>query len=87
MAEQELNGNGNGRQPWWAKSALVMGPVALGFLILLAVFVGWVPSPMADLKTMIQRHVEYDERNNKLLRAICYRLPATTTTVNAPPCE
>lgn len=79
-------GNGNGR-PWWAKTLWVMGPVAVGFLMMLGVLVGWMPSPLVEVKSILMRHVEYDERNNKLLRAICYRLPAPATVANAPPCE
>ena len=66
----EENGNGN-KSPWWSKTVWQLGPLAIGFLLLLGVFVGMVPSPLAHIQSMLQQHVEMDRTNQKLLRAIC----------------
>lgn len=67
--------------PWWSKSAWQMGPLAIGFLMLLAALLGWMPSrkengmgsPQAveHLQKTFNDHADQGKEMLRVLRAIC----------------
>lgn len=80
-AKDLRGGNPGTPGPWWAKSTWTLGPLAIGFLMLLASVLGWMPQvgkrnggqevSAATLKKMIEDHTAQTEVTNRLLRAIC----------------
>ena len=66
------------KAPWWSKSAWTLGPLAIGFLMLLASQLGWLPRhngvsdvSAATLKKLIEDHAAQTDVTNRLLRSIC----------------
>lgn len=60
--------------PWWSGNIWQVGPVVLGFLLLLGVLIGFVPSPLVQLTAqskLLSTHIEQDRESIRLLRAIC----------------
>ena len=60
--------------PWWSGNVWQVGPVVVGFLLLLAVLIGFIPSPLVQLEAhsrLLNAHIEQDKESIRLLRAIC----------------
>lgn len=66
-------------QPWWAKSAWQLGPLAIGFLMLLAAFLGWNPfrqdngsaRAVQHFQRTMDGHAEQSRDMLQILRKIC----------------
>lgn len=73
----------NDRAPWWSRSAWQLGPLAIGFLMLLAAVLGWVPGVLDNrtssseagsvsrIEKMLENHTAQTDATNRLLRSIC----------------
>lgn len=73
----------NDRAPWWSRSAWSMGPLAIGFLMLLAAVLGWLPQGLDKraipqrteaierVERMLESHTAQTDATNRLLRSIC----------------
>lgn len=57
--------------PWWSTTIWQIGPLALGFLFMLGVFVGLIPSPLVEIREKVGALYEIRTENHRLLRAIC----------------
>lgn len=66
--------------PWWSRSAWQMGPLAIGFLMLLAAMLGWVPlrhnnggasAGLEALQRTVTEHAEQSKEMLRVLRKIC----------------
>ena len=67
--------------PWWSKSAWTLGPLAIGFLMMLVTLLGWWPIPKrngpdhaAQGQTIHQKldaHMEQSAQVLRVLRTMC----------------
>ena len=65
--------------PWWSRSAWQMGPLAIGFLMLLAAMLGWVPlrrdngaaAHFQTLQKTLTDHADQGKDMLRVLRTIC----------------
>lgn len=70
---------GKNSMPWWSRSVWQMGPLAIGFLMLLAAMLGWVPlnrdSNRAGAVYRLERAMDEHRAETKdilqVLRRIC----------------
>lgn len=66
--------------PWWSRSLWQVGPLAIGFLMLLAAMLGWTPfaskhansgAGAASLHQKLDEHISQSKDTLRVLRAIC----------------
>ena len=53
MSDLPLARNG----PWWSRATWQVGPVVVGFLVLVGMLIGAIPSPMLQSREMLGRVV------------------------------
>ena len=72
--------------PEWVKIANILGFPALIVLIFLAMFTGYIPSPVTETRDMIKIHIGNEAERTRIIRVMC-RHQSAAFKQNADDCD